>query len=238
MVRGSRLAAALDQALAAALGALVACPVCGARPAGSRGCCAACRVRALTPGLAGDRLWLGPYEGALGRAVRALKYRGATRLAGWLGSELAARASAASWAPTVVCEVPLHAGRRRQRGYNQAALLAEHVARGLGVPHRPVLSRPFATAPQARLGREERRANVSGAFVGRPVAGHRVLLVDDVLTTGATLDACTAALRAAGAARVYAAVVARARVAGPPEPRGPARPQAAAAVRTTPGAPS
>lgn len=173
-------------------------------------------------------MWLGAYAGPLGRAVRALKYRGATRSAAWLGRSLAGQVKRAGWTPDVVCPVPLHASRRRQRGYNQAALLSRALATALGTPHREALERLRVTPPQARLSREARSANVAGAFraaAGADVRGRCVLLVDDVLTTGATLRACAVALRAAGAGTVLAAVVARAdRPREAPATRPPAPP--------------
>lgn len=113
----------------------------------------------------------------------------------------------------VVIPVPLHPARLAARGYNQAALLGAAVAGELAVPLvARALSRTRATPPQARLDRAARLGNVAGAFrVRMParVRGRRVLLIDDVSTTGATLAACAAALREAGAAEVTALVVAR-----------------------------
>lgn len=212
--RGSaaRLGAAARHLIGTLLGGLFACPACGVRPAGAVGCCEPCRARSAHPGHDGDCLWLGAYEGPLGRLARALKYGSATNLSHWLGGALAEQVTRLGWRPDVVCPVPLHATRRRRRGFNQAELLARAMAAALGVPCRPLLLRHRATLPQATLGRGARAANVAGAFVARPpgIAGHSVLLVDDVLTTGATVAACAAALRLAGARRVRVAVVARA----------------------------
>lgn len=163
----------------------------------------------MRPVHSGEVLWLGPYTGPLGRTVRALKYRGAVRAVGWLGAALGAEVAAAGWHPDVVCGVPLHSSRRRQRGYDQAELLARTAALPLGVPYRRLLSRTRPTRPQARLGRAERLGNVRGAFASAPVPGASVLLVDDVLTTGATVVACRSALLRAGARQVKVAVVAR-----------------------------
>jgi ComF family protein len=145
------------------------------------------------------------YDGPLARAVAALKYRGEVELAGPLGRLLAgADAFARPW--DLVAPVPLHPWRAVLRGYNQAALLAQWALRHAGGPPRlapRLLRRLRATPPQADLDREARRRNLLGAFgVRLPVAGRRVLVVDDVTTTGATLAACLAALRAAGAAEV------------------------------------
>jgi len=110
----------------------------------------------------------------------------------------------------MVTPVPLHAVRLRERGYDQAALLADSLARALGAPFVPgLLVRIRATREQSRLSAAGRRANLAGAFaVPRPeaVRGRSVLLVDDVLTTGSTLDAAGGALRAAGAETLGAAL--------------------------------
>jgi ComF family protein len=166
----------------------------------------------MHPGHVGNCLWLGAYEEPLDRLVRALKYEAATRLAPWLGRALAEQAARLGWRPDVACPVPLHPARRRHRGYNQAALLARELATALDVPCLQLLARRRPTLPQARLSRAARAANVAGAFLAEPArtAGRCVLLVDDVLTTGATAAACAAALRRAGARRVRVAVVARA----------------------------
>ena len=113
-----------------------------------------------------------------------------------------------------VSPVPLHWRRRLERGYDQAALVAAGVARRSGLPYRATLVRVRATPPQAARSARDRRANVTGAFRCRPrvasrVRGARILLVDDVATTGATLDAASRALKAAGAARVTGLVAAQ-----------------------------
>lgn len=118
--------------------------------------------------------------------------------------------TAAGWPQLdVVTSVPVAAGRYRERGYNQSELLAREVARQTGLPYLPLLARRTATH-QIGLGRHERLAQVAGAFYGiRELKGQRVLVVDDVVTTGATLSECAGALRAAGADGVWGAAVAR-----------------------------
>jgi ComF family protein len=118
----------------------------------------------------------------------------------------------------VVVPVPVHADRERRRGYDQAALIAMVAAERLDLPVTRALERGRATIAQFELGRDQRATNVAGAFrLGRSagaaaeIAGRWVLLVDDVVTTGATLAACGAALVAAGAAAVSAIAVARER---------------------------
>jgi len=116
--------------------------------------------------------------------------------------------------PQVVVPVPLHPARLVERGYNQAALLARALARWIDTPLAPLaLRRSLRTSRQTDLAREARAANVANAFVVHPpslIYGRSVVLVDDVETTGATLDACRRALEAAGARLVVSAVVARA----------------------------
>jgi len=110
--------------------------------------------------------------------------------------------------------VPVHPARRAARGYDQAELLARAAAPALGLPALGALRRKRATAPQYELGRDRRAANVAAAFAVDPlfraaVAGRWLVLVDDVVTTGATLVACAEALLDAGAAAVSALTVAR-----------------------------
>lgn len=147
----------------------------------------------------------------LAAAVRALKYRGARPVAQALGERLAIHYPFA--ADALLVPVPLHRTRLRERGYNQAALLARALATGRGLrADVRVLVRIRPTPVQTGLGLPARRANLRDAFVVRNatcVAGRTVVLVDDVLTTGATADACALALRAAGAGRVDVYTVGR-----------------------------
>jgi ComF family protein len=142
------------------------------------------------------------YDERAARVIEAFKYEARTDLAAPLARVLA-QAVLPDAAFDLVVEVPLHPARLRERGYNQSRLLAESLARELSVPHLPgALRRLRATAAQARLGPAARRANVRGAFraaESRALENRRVLLVDDVLTTGATLEACFEALAVAGA---------------------------------------
>jgi ComF family protein len=160
----------------------------------------------LPPGVSRARSAFG-YGGALARAVRTLKLGPRPELAGPLGA-LLPRAEA-----ELIVPVPLHPRRLRERQLNQSAALA-FAARDAGrlrgpiVPH--ALVRVRDTPSQATLPAAERRDNVRGAFRAEGVRGRQVLLVDDVLTTGATAEACARALRSAGAAGVAVLTLARA----------------------------
>ena len=158
----------------------------------------------------------GPYNAAMAGAIMLLKYQEVTPLARWFAGlvrQTFDRYSEVCQADIVV-PVPAHAARLRERGYNHAELIAKPLAGSLGLPCRSYLlvrSRPRPN--KLRLTLRERWRSVRGAYTirqGLRVDNLRILLVDDVLTTGATLDACSRALRKAGAAKVVALTVARA----------------------------
>ncbi len=162
------------------------------------------------------------YDDALGGAILLLKYEEVTRLGNWFAERLAevvARESA-EWRADVVVPVPLHADRQRERGYNQAELIARPLAKRLRIKFGAyLLMRTKPRPPQLVLSRTEHWKSVRGAYATREglrVDKLRVLLVDDVLTTGATLDACARALKKAGAAAVFGLTVARVASSGPP----------------------
>jgi ComF family protein len=156
------------------------------------------------------------YEGTLATAILRFKYGGMARAAAVLGPLLAD--FAVGWlkdeSDPVVMPVPLHSKRLRQRGFNQSLLLARHVAARLSTGLDYVsLKRLKHTPPQAGLNREERRKNMKGAFVlerSQAVEGRTILLVDDVATTGETLNECARILKKAGSGRVLCLVLARA----------------------------
>lgn len=158
----------------------------------------------------------GLYQGALIRAILLLKFEEMAPLGRWFAERLAevVRGESEVLAADVVVPVPLHHDRQRERGYNQADLIARPLARRLGLPCRSVLLVRTKPRPdKLHLSLAERWDSVRGAFAARPgkrVDNFRVLLVDDVMTTGATLDACARALRQAGARSVAGLTVARA----------------------------
>jgi ComF family protein len=151
------------------------------------------------------------YGGALARAIAKMKYEDRPDLARPLGHALALCAPPGD--AEMIVPVPLHPMRLAERGFNQVSLLARPLARRLARPlDATAVTRTRDTPRQATLGRAERLENVEGAFVASTrVRGKRVLLVDDVCTTGATIRACVSALRRAGASEVAALVLARAR---------------------------
>jgi len=156
------------------------------------------------------------YQNAVVRAILLLKFEQIEPLGRWFAERVAevVKAEGDRLAADVVVPVPLHRARERERGYDQAALLSEPLAKRLRLPHKAVLLMRTRARPDKQvLSLEERWGSVRGAFATRPgsqVDNVRVLLVDDVLTTGATLDACARALRDAGAKSVIGLTAARA----------------------------
>lgn len=154
----------------------------------------------------------GIYVDPLRAALHAFKFHGARALARPLAELMVEQWGRAVPADVdALVPVPLAPARERERGFNQATLLAERLARGLGRPVKPRwLRRARPTPPQSELGAAERWANVRNAFQAAPaVVGRHLLVVDDVLTTGATAAECARALRAAGARAVAVVTVAR-----------------------------
>ncbi|HEY8448779.1 MAG TPA: phosphoribosyltransferase family protein [Thermomicrobiales bacterium] len=151
------------------------------------------------------------FDGWLRQAIHAFKYQGETARAEHLAALLAPLF--ADLAPfDIVCPVPLHPKRERARGYNQARLLATVAGRAGGYRVEELATRIRPTQQQVHLSAAERQENMRGAFATLPVAGirgARIVLVDDVLTTGATLGNCAEALLAAGATSVAAVTLAR-----------------------------
>lgn len=187
-------------------------PFANAFPLDASNVCAACRA-----GLRGfDAAYcLASYEGPFRQLIHLFKYGRLQPLRHPLSRMLAA-ALPRDARFDAVTSVPLHWRRRYHRGFNQSELLARGIAQIWGAPYRPMLRRVRPTASQAALTNARRRTNIAGAFRlrrsllgGVPVAGHHVLLVDDVMTTGATARACAAVLRRAGARSVTLLTLAR-----------------------------
>jgi len=168
------------------------------------------RCRARRPAFNGVRAVFA-YEGAARDAVHAIKFRGLSAIAPQMASLMAERLL--EWNPPVqaISSVPLGAHRRRLRGYNQSELLAKEISRLAGIPlARRALVRLRAIAPQVQqVDEESRRRNVAGAFGAGSVAAGGLLLIDDVVTTGATLDACARVLMSEGGGPVFALTFAR-----------------------------
>ena len=188
------------------------CQRCSA-PLSARGICSSCRSAPLK--LSGLRA-VSVYEEPLRSYIHALKYDGNTRLAQPLGMLLVQGYRALGIRADCIVPVPLHSDRHRQRGYNHAALLARVCATQTNLPlFENMLIRHRATLSQVGLAHWERQQNVQGAFSCTPayvngqLRGRTILLIDDVSTTFSTLEACAVPLFAAGAATVYALVLAR-----------------------------
>jgi ComF family protein len=210
------------------------CGVCGQKlleesgpEAGTASICRLCREQTYAFERARSYAF---YDGALVRTIVLLKFERIEPLGAWFAERLAdlVRQNGEALAADMVVPVPLHRDRERERGYNQADLVAKPLARKLGLPHKAVLLVRTRPRPDKQvLSLEERWESVRGAFATRPdsqVDKARVLLVDDVMTTGATLDACARALLEAGAKSVIGLTVARAErhslpVPGQPSPR-------------------
>jgi ComF family protein len=168
---------------------------------------------ALPPGIL-QLEWCAAYGGPVRAALQAYKYGGARRLREPLAEALAQRWRAAGRGGDVLTWVPVHASRRRERGFDQAEELARTMALQLGLPAAGCLQRRQRTAAQHALGQAQRASNTAGAFVAVPgaeldIAGRWVVVVDDIVTTGATLAGCAGALLEAGAGAVSAVTVAR-----------------------------
>jgi ComF family protein len=196
-----------------------ACSLCG-RPFWTFGqgficpkaLCGLCRAK--PPPFAKARAF-GLYQGPLKGLILRMKYRPEAKVAFALGRVLALGYPKlfGSVIPDVVVPVPLHTERFLEREFDQSVLMGRELGRTMGWPFRRWLRRIRPTEPQSRLSRPRRRANVRGAFVLAPAAkpaGRRVLLVDDVITTGATVEEASRVLVASGAGEVYVYAAARA----------------------------
>jgi ComF family protein len=190
----------------------LACAVCGL-PSSAGSACGAC---VATPPPYAATIAAFAYAFPTDRLIQRIKYEGRLALAEWAGAALAAAVDAAllrrseNDRPDCVVALPLAPERQRERGFNQAREIAVPVARRVGIPLAAPLSRVTAGPPQSRLPWNRRAQNVRGAFaVSSPVQGAHIALVDDVMTTGATLAEAARTLIKAGAERVECWVVAR-----------------------------
>lgn len=225
-MRGAAWLAALADAVSSVVFP-ARCPSCGAYCERRGGWCAPCLSRTVRPhrlalsaeALAAlDDAWaVGFYGGALGTLVRDLKYRGRRGVLPYIHAALAAaKLPKEMTAVDFAVYVPLHEAREKERGFNQAELIFAAWLKVKGIPAHPLLTRMRSTAPQYGLGEKERRKNVCGAFAlaeagkggAGEIAGKSIVLLDDILTTGATLTACAAVLKKAGAGSVYALALA------------------------------
>ncbi len=184
------------------------CSRCGL-PTAREGLCSKCRINPIR--LDGIRS-VAIHTGALQQAIHQFKYQRRRELAPILGRLLFDYWQTVNLPIDLVLPVPLHPSRQRERGYNQASLLAEVFATQAQLPlNETDLIRTRATAPQVGLGAQERKVNVKDAFewTGNGLTGVRVLLIDDLCTTGATLEACAQALRRSGVDWIWALTLAR-----------------------------
>lgn len=195
------------------------CPGCGQYPPVPQPLATHCGDCRRTPRPWGHVYVFGPYEGALRELLLAYKFNQRLDLGRQLQEcalaafENGQRNHAALPRPDVIVPVPLHGRRLLRRGFNQSREIARLLARRIGAPiEQEALLRVRRTVPQMQLDRSERATNMLGAFAaeGALVQGRNILLVDDIMTTGSTLEECTKVLRASGASRVDILVLARA----------------------------
>jgi competence protein ComFC len=185
------------------------CHCCGIPLAGG-GLCIQCQDQ--PPAVTAIRSWA-VYQGPVREAIHHLKYSRHIGMGEILARHQIDTLAALPWRMDLVTCVPLSTQRKKQRGYNQSSMLARPVALALKIPYRPgLLERTRETISQVGLSASQRRLNVAGAFQSEAgsLQGLSVLVIDDVTTTGSTLNACAQALKDAGAAAVYGLTVARA----------------------------
>lgn len=186
------------------------CPRCGRAQTSKIELCNPCRVRPLHL----DQIRsVAFHEGALRQAIHSLKYDRRSDVATPLAALLVEYLMCHPIQVDLITAVPLHLERERTRGYNQAEVLARGLAMRTGLPFVPSLERTRFTSDQIGLDTAARFENVRGAFLAdsSTVCGKRVLIIDDVCTTGATLDQCAVALRAIGARTIFGLTVTRPR---------------------------
>ena len=176
------------------------CRRCGYPETGGSALCRRCRW--WSPELELARAAV-EFDGPAREAIHRLKYGGEYARAEWCAALMADMSTDLPAVPDIVCAVPLTRRRRRMRGFNQSEVIGRSLAEQMNLEYVEALERIRETPPQVRLSAAERSANVEGAFRARmPLAGMTVLVVDDVLTTGATMRACARAATRAGATQV------------------------------------
>lgn len=156
-------------------------------------------------------LW---YQGAVRTALRRYKFHQGTMYATWFAAQLVVAISPwlSEWKPDCITYVPLGPKRFWERGYNQSEMIARKIAKTFGLPCSPLLSKRLFISRQSSKNAEMRLQNAQNAFISRDcskIMGKRILIIDDIITTGATVAACAAVLRAAGAECVFAAAIAK-----------------------------
>ncbi len=187
-----------------------ACPGCGGELDGALASCSICLGATARPWAGAVTLF--EYRDLARKMLHDFKFHNFPELARPLGELAAAKVKEAGFMPELAVPIPLHWTRLWGRSYNQAGLFAAETARNLGIPCREALRRRKRGKRQASLGQKARSTNPKGAFEARspePLAGKRILLVDDIFTTGATLDAAAKTLLAAGSGPVWILTIAR-----------------------------
>lgn len=185
------------------------CKICG-RPQVYEGLCVDCATS--RPIISGIRSWA-IYEGPLRNAIHRLKYQRDISLGEVLSCNLIACLRDVNWVVDIILPVPLGKSRQKERGYNQSALLAYPLALHTSIDYRPnIIKRIIDTRTQVGLTYQQRKDNVVGAFAAESnqVANKSILLIDDITTSGATLNACAQALLFSGATAIYGLTLARA----------------------------
>jgi len=183
------------------------CEVCGL-PQDVDGICDACRAE--RPHFRALRAWA-VFEDPVRKALHKLKYYRNFSMGDALAAQMADFVIGLNWQADMLIPIPLGRQRMKERGYNQAGMIAEPLAMALDIEFAPkALARRKETRSQVGLSKQERQKNVLGAFQAAGVGGKAILVLDDVSTTGATLSSSAEALLSAGAKDVYALTVARA----------------------------
>lgn len=187
------------------------CLSCGNPISASKRLCPDCANRHL---ICNDMASWAVFEGKLRTAIHDMKYKNDLGLGDYFSTFLIDLLRERKWEVDIVLPVPISKPRKKDRGYNQSELLSLPVASFFNLPHsNSALQRIKATESQIRLGASERFLNMEGAFYGNPATlkGKRVLVIDDIITTGATMEQCAKALFTAGAEKVYGLSIAKTR---------------------------